>query len=173
VEKSESREPVNDMTISEKGAVSAFKTAITGKFPSATFASVAVKRFSSNPRIIIATDRSIKADKNSIVKFKAVLIASIPKARFEPILIYTKKKQVIVCTRLSTHGGHIAVEIARKLAKHHGTKLVVLENNILCFMMLDAASNEIASVVTFFDASIETLHAVNEEFHAWINKVIA
>ena len=162
------------MDISEKDAFSAFKTSIVSKFPSATFASLAVKRFTSNPRVIMAADRTIKEDqKQAIVKFKTVLVASIPKSRFEPIVIFSKKKQVIACARLSTHGGHVAVEIARKLAKQHGTKLVVLDSIILCFMMLDSASNEIASVVNFFNASIETLRVVSEEFHAWITKIIA
>lgn len=157
-------------TISEKDAFSFFKESVSSKFPGASFTNVAVKRFSSNSRIVMPAEQQ-SDQKKMIIKFKAVLVTVIPKKRYEPIMIYTKNKQLITCARLSTHGGHVAVEIARKLAKQYEMKLVVLGNNVLCFMMLDLPSMD--AVANFFDASIEKLLVVNDEFNARISKLIA
>ncbi|HME56270.1 MAG TPA: hypothetical protein VKM55_28980 [Candidatus Lokiarchaeia archaeon] len=160
------------MTISEKEALVAFKTSVLGKFPGASFVNVAVKRFSSNNRILIPVE-STTADnqKNRVVKFKSILVASIPKKKFEPIMIYTKSKQVMACARLTTHGGHIAVEIARKIARQQGTKLVILGDNVLCFIILDVQSMD--AIASFFNAAIEKLLVANDAFHARINQLIA
>ena len=160
------------MTISKKETFAAFEVSVKNKFNGASVASIPVKRFTSNSRITMLAEGTNKdKQKKKIVKFNAVLVASIPKSRFEPIAIYTKGKQVIACACLSVHGGHVAVEIARQLAKQHGTKLVVLDKNILCLLMLDAPSSD--AIARFFDASIEKLLDVSDAFHARISKLVA
>jgi hypothetical protein len=162
-----------------------FKGIVLTRHAAASISRIPAKRFASNARIIVPVDNRNQDTREgtTILKLKQIHLFTIPRTRFTPLLITTNlKNSYLVGTRLSQHGGEVAVELARKIVRKASMKLVVLDSNIVAFHLLDTSViipsivNEKTETIPG-QAIIETLFAafrdVSDDFHARVSSMIA
>jgi hypothetical protein len=166
---------------------STFHGLISAIHPSASFSSFDAKRFSDNTRILLPSDAGAAGNEKGVVlKLKKVTVAAIPRSKFAPLVITTQTKGTsLLGARLTSHGGEIAVELARRLARKAAMRLVVLGTNIIALLLVDAgsssqrtpgepSSNHGADVDgrRFIEESIEKLRKITEDFNARIDALL-
>ncbi len=166
---------------------SEFRNSIIAKHPSASFSSFSAKRLSGNTRILLPSDAMVDGnDKGVVLKLKKVTMAAIHRSKFAPLVVSTQKSGTsIIGARLSPHGGEVAVELARRLARKAALRLVVLGTNIIALLLVDAASmpegnlNGSTSKSSangdgrgFIEESIENLSKITDLFHARIEALL-
>jgi hypothetical protein len=166
---------------------SAFRDSIIAKQPSASFSTFNANRLSGNTRILLPPDAVVDGnDKGVVLKLKKVTLAVIHRSKFAPLVISTQKRGTsIIGARLTPHGGEVAVELARKLSKSAGMRLLVLGTNIIALSVLDSAlmsprtedlsltgSNASTGARAFIEASVEKLQKVSDEFFARIEALL-
>ncbi len=125
-------------------------------------------------------------DKGTVLKLKKVILAAIPRSKYAPLALSTQKRGTFVIgARLTQHGGAVAVELARKLSKGAGMRLLVLGTNIIALFLLDSASmstptdnlslktpNASTGARAFIEASVEKLQKVSDEFYARLEALL-
>ncbi|MEX2716943.1 MAG: hypothetical protein Q6370_011625 [Candidatus Sigynarchaeota archaeon] len=126
------------------------------------------------------------SDKGAVLKLKKVIMASIPHGKFVPLVIKIQKPGTFMLgARLTPHGGEIAVELARKLARKAALRLIVLGTNVITFLLMDVDSiissnsndNQLNTDVNidgyhYIEESIEKLSKVTDDFHARITALL-
>jgi hypothetical protein len=167
---------------------STFHDVISAMHPSARFSSFHAKRMTTNTRVLLPAEAGAAGDEKGVVlKLKKVTMAVIPHNKFVPLVMSTQKRgTVMMGARLSPHGGEIAVELARRLARKDAMRLVVLGTNIIVFCLLDAASvatrSSNGSVSNlgagiggrlFIEESMGKIRKIAEEFHTRIDALLA
>jgi hypothetical protein len=161
-----------------------FKGIMLTKHAAASISRIPANRFASNARIIVPVDNVNQATGEGvmILKLTQVHLATIPRTRFTPIIMTTDRKNFcLVGTRLSQHGGEIAVELARKIVKKASMKLVVLDTNIVAFHLLDMSAIISAPVngkinaipgQAVIESWFSALRDVSDDFHARVSSLI-
>nr|MDO8114526.1 hypothetical protein [Candidatus Sigynarchaeota archaeon] len=166
-----------------KDIVAAFKSVLVKRFPASTLEQEPAKHLSTNTRIQLSKEATGDANGSiAVVKLKKYIMARIPRARFEPVLLLTNKARFLLFgAQLSPHGGHVAVELARQVAKKHGSKLVVLDRHVLVFDIMDlfalnarsdGVKNSVPPLMKLIDDGIDKFQAMNDDFHERVGKVI-
>lgn len=156
--------------------------------PAASVSSFNPKQLSSNTRIIAPSEAGVAGNGRGVVlKLKKVTMASVPRSKFAPLVIKTHRSGLFLLgARLTQHGGEVAVEIARKLARKAELRLVVLGTNVIAISLVDAASIPPGSPVdsspnigakdgwySHIEHYIERLGQITNDFHSQINALLA
>ncbi len=167
---------------------SAFHDIIAATHPSAKFSSFSAKQLSGNTRVLLPPDAgAAENDKGTVLKLKKVTLVAIPRNKYAPLVVSTHRKGMfIIGARLTPHGGEIAVELARKIVKKAGMRLLVLGTNIIALFLLDTASMSPRAVDVlsasqgtrtgehaFIEASVEKLRKITDEFYARIDALLS
>nr|MDO8085531.1 hypothetical protein [Candidatus Sigynarchaeum springense]MDO8119405.1 hypothetical protein [Candidatus Sigynarchaeota archaeon] len=152
---------------------SVFRNVIITKHPSASFSYFNAKRLSDNTRILLPSNAGRAAsDKGIVLKLKKVIQGTIPRSKFVPLLISTRKRGTyIMAARLTPHGGEIAVEIARKLSRDAMLRLIVLGTNVIALLLVDAALALPGNRIV--EESIEKLGKITNDFHDRIETLLS
>lgn len=166
----------------------AFRDAVTGIFPAAVFSSISAKHLSQNTRISLSPEGNASGSaKRLVLKLEKVLVASMPKSKFTPVWITTRDKSLsIIGVRLTPHGGEVAVELARKLARKATLQLVVLGTNVISMSLVDASKPSFRPSTSFTSipendpgarsnvtALLEKFKRISDEFHARIDAMVS
>ncbi|MFX0098940.1 MAG: hypothetical protein ACFFCS_05120 [Candidatus Hodarchaeota archaeon] len=160
--------------------ISLFKEVINSKYPGTIFAEEKIKNWAKNRKIAIKPKDG--TEKTLVVNLTHAIVSRIPRNRFEPVLVFGNKgKVVLLGARLTAHGGHLAVEVSRKLASENKLKLVILERMVICFLILKAMEikpdinadmGSMEKVETEITAKITLLAGIHDKFVETFKKAI-
>lgn len=152
-----------------KEAIASFKETVGAKHPRATFTEERVKHWTKNVKIMLPRAGDEQAARNT--KLGTATVAKIPRTRFEPALVATGDKHVaLIGTKLATHGGQLAVEKARQLARAFDTNLVVLGPVVFPFVVVTLEG--VASITDLMKARLARFSAIQDEFTAWLDAIV-
>ncbi|MHA1716845.1 MAG: hypothetical protein ACTSXP_14465 [Promethearchaeota archaeon] len=126
--------------------IDCFKQIMAKSHPNLLPRKESFKNWSKNDRISIPGKiAGYDDDKTIVITLLTIFTIHNRQANYEPFLILTKNKQLfLVGARLSKHAGEISIRIAKNLAKMHDCHLVILDNNLITFNLLnlDKLKNE-------------------------------
>ncbi|MBD3187194.1 hypothetical protein GF325_10225 [Candidatus Bathyarchaeota archaeon] len=156
-----------------------FAAAIRWLHARASLVKLRTKQLRWNSKITIQMPGN---DTKDVIKLTTAWFGKIPATRFEPVLVKTRKSHLwLIGTRLSRHGGEIAVRVARRISTEYQSKLVVLGTNIIAFSMV--YKNRIVHPIlggsrvnesdrNGFRDAVELYSKMHDSFNVKLNKII-
>ena len=152
-----------------KETIATFKALVAATHPRATFVEERVKHWTKNVKIMLPRAGEIQGP--GTTKLGRATVAKIPRARFEPALVGTGNKRVaLLGTKLAVHGGQLAVEKARQLAKEFDTSLVVLGTIVFPFVTVQwqDGNRDPGSM----EGALKRFSAMQDKFTAWLDALM-
>jgi hypothetical protein len=153
-----------------------FKKVVVNHLPDGRISTEYTKNWAKNNRIALGSSGTAgKSSKRGGVKLGKVTCSVAPKQRRDFVLVSTGQKGTfLVGSRLTVHGGHLAVELAKKLAPKFGQKVVVLERTVLAFTPITATGmgDSRTDLPAALDAVVTSLDGFQEEFHQAVARLL-
>jgi hypothetical protein len=162
--------------MSKTDTVEAFKKVVANYLPDGKISTEYAKNWAKNIQIGLGSSGMAgKPSKRGGVKLGKVTCLATPKRRRDFVLVSTGQRgTILVGSRLTIHGGHFAVELAKKLAPQFGQKVVVLERTVLAFTPIAATGTGDGrnDLLTTLDTVITSLDGLQAEFHQAVARLL-
>ncbi len=125
-----------------------FTKAIGSAFQNAKVFKEDLKSWGTNLKTQVPVEPRDNARRETrTITIKQAFLSRIPGTRSTLCLLTTSNKGLVLAgTRLSPHGGHVAIEISRKIAQEYKVKLVVFGTTIVAFNVIQIAPGKSISL---------------------------